>query len=216
MTNLKLSVGALLVSLSMIAAPAVANPAFESGDAGYLPGADQTVAAGTTTISGLAGGGGTSADVDLFRFGWGGGSLTIDTAGSSFDTILYLFDSNGLGLFGNDDAIGLQSSITAILSAGDYLVGISSCCSQPTSAGGAIFPQVFVGGLELPTGPGGGSPLSGWTDLGGTPFTPQAGQSSYVINFSGRTAAVDVPAPAPLALIGLGLLAIAGRRRKNA
>ena len=77
-----------------------AIPIVESGDAtDLLPG--QSVADGTTSISGSLGAGGDITD--LYAFTWVGGILTIDTIGSAFDTQLHLFDGAGFGIGENDD-----------------------------------------------------------------------------------------------------------------
>lgn len=184
----------------------------EIGDAGYLIETAQDVAGGTTQISGT-GGWSAGYDVDVFHFQWGGGGLTIDTAGSNFDTILYLFDSAGLGVAGNDDIAGTQALLTlAGLATGDYYAAISNCCIQPLSAGGKIFPLVFAGGQEHPIGPGGGQPLNGWSSTAWAGAT-----SSYLINFSFATGQLEtVPEPATLALFGLGLAGLGFSRRRKA
>jgi hypothetical protein len=51
-------------------------------------------------------------------------TVTFDTVGSSYDTVLHLYDSTLGVLACNDDTIGLQSRITATLAAGTYYVGV--------------------------------------------------------------------------------------------
>lgn len=213
----KLAAGAACILGLMVAAPASAVVVAEVGDAGDLVGTAQTVAAGTTQITGLGGRSTTGiSDVDVFEFGWGGGALTIDTGGSSFDTMLYLFDDNGFGIAGNDDAIGLQSRLTfATLAAGDYLVAISNCCVQPVALTGQIYNDFCCGGQPTPNGPGAAGSLTGWEEFGASStFTPVAGTQSYQINFSAQTTATAAE-PGTAAALGLGLLAFGLRRRRR-
>src|SRR5262245_56225076 len=90
-----------IIGLAFFVMPRAANAVVyvETGDAGDLPATSQSVGASTTQISGIG-----AAQIDMFGFSWAGGALTIDTFGSTFtDPILYLFDSGGLGIAGNDD-----------------------------------------------------------------------------------------------------------------
>lgn len=196
--------GAALLLLG--GAPASAVVIAEAGDAGQLPGSAQVLPGGTTSVSGALS---VSGDVDLYRFGWDGGAITIDTSGSTFDTQLSLFDGAGFGILHDDDSgSGLLALIDTVLAAGEYLIGISAFNNDPVSAGGNIFPAGFPGPFG-PTGPGGEQPLSGWTGGGAT--------GSYVINFSAPTAPLDgavVPEPAIASLVGVGLIlmGVMGRR----
>ncbi|MCK6551504.1 hypothetical protein L6R52_37050, partial [Myxococcota bacterium] len=74
-----------------------------------------------TTAGSCAGGG--AEDVLLWTAPRAG-EYTLDTFGSSFDTVLYVRDGacDGAELACNDDASGLQSSVTLTLAAGQVLV----------------------------------------------------------------------------------------------
>jgi MYXO-CTERM domain-containing protein len=196
-------IGALAVAIT--ASGAFAQVWAEVGDAGELVGTAQVTGGGVlTSITGAL----TTGDADMYL-------ITINTptsfsastvGGAAFDSQLFLFTSAGVGIAFNDDAGPLQSALTvgnplyASLAAGQYLLAVSGFNHDPTSAGGAIFPDSFPG-IFGPTGPGGGSPVTGWTAAGAS--------GTYTIALTGVRAA---PGPASLALIGLA--GFAARRRR--
>jgi hypothetical protein len=175
---------AALAAASLLVMAGSGWAATESGDAGDLPASAQEVS--DTSISGTIA---SSSDVDMYKVCLsGGGSFSATTVGgASFDTQLFLFDANGLGVYGNDDDIHIYGPSTlpsghalTPAAAGTYYLAISSYNNDPVSGGGIIFPGgvlEFVG----PTGPGGASPISGWT--GGT-----LDQGSYTITLTGVVA----------------------------
>ena len=105
-------------------------------------------------------------DVDLYRLLLpAGSSFSASTVGGTdVDTIIFLFDENGLGIIGNDDDVGFQSTLPAqeVTASGEFYLGLSSFNNRPVSAGGDIFPFSDF----IPTGPGSVLPLVGYTDNG--------------------------------------------------
>jgi len=190
---------ALIASLAIVSQAALATAYTEAGDAGSLPSTAQNAGSGVTSISGSTS---TNTDTeDLFKFSWDGGLFEAATNGlfgssRSFDTMLFLFDGSGNFITANDDTSGpngsLDSYISASLSAGDYLLGISGFSNDALNGSGSAF-RFGASGV-----------LTSWEGGGAV--------GSYTIGIN-RT----VPEPAPLALLALGLGAIAvGRRGKRA
>ena len=185
--------------------PAFAVPFTEVGDAGDLVATAQQLGPGTTQIDGIL----DRRDADLFGFYWGGGSLTIDTVGSTFDTQLFLFDAVGNGIWGNDDAIafaGAAAIVDPALAAGSYLIGISGFNHDPNDASGSVMFQSFPFEPQYGPNPGVG-PLAQWSGFGGG--------GDYQINFSSPVGPAPVAEPGTLALLGLGLLGLAASRRRR-
>ena len=176
-----------------------------TGDAGELLGTFQNTT-GVGAFQGIIGRLALNpAHVDLYRiYATGGAFLASTNGGASFDTQLFLFDSTGMGVIGNDDITGsnLQSSFSTTLTAGIYYIGISAFNNDPLSSGGLIFTNNFPG-VQTPTGPGAAFALSGWT--GGSAGTGFGGE--YTINIRGGDFGDSVnptPAPAGVVLFGLG------------
>ena len=207
---------ALLTSacLMFAAQGAFAIPYSEVGDSGDSIATSQ--AAGSANAGGIVGGFGGTGDVDMYSFTWGGGGLYIDSfSGFTFDTQLFLFDSAGFGVLGNDDhgsicpgvpGSGLQSclDLSGGLAAGTYYIAISAFNNDPLD--GAALPMMSCAGFTTQCLSVGG-PLAGWTGGSGTP-----GSSAYAINFT-PTAAAE---PGILMLLGIGLAGLGFARRRRA
>ncbi len=212
--NKHLLAGLTALGMTFAGASAHAITYFEAGDTGDLAGTAQAIGAADDISGGLTAG---SDDVDLYSFIWGGGVLSIDTDGSSFDTQLHLFDALGNGIAENDDGsgLGLLSAISLDLAAGTYLLGITDFNNDAVDAGGNPifgFSNTFddLAGNFI-QGPEGNGPLAGWD---GGNF---GGSGEYVINFSATTSAppTGVAEPGTLLMLGAGLLGFAATRRRK-
>lgn len=205
----------LLAVLSSLLLPLGANAAVtyvEVPDAGQTLATAQTVPGGVSIITGTV----AAGTADLFKFTWGGGAFYVNSTGSTFDSQLFLFDSTGAGILGNDDGIAYAGPAyiqAAILPAGDYYLGVSGFDFDPYSTAGIIFNSFPY---EPVYGPNNSLPLDHW-----------AGSSSggnYVINFQRITSdGTPIGDPTPtgvpdggmtLALLGMAMGGIAWARRK--
>lgn len=188
---------ALATAVAAIAvSSALAAPWAEVGDAGDLPLTANTPngVGALTSITGVAGG----SDEDMYRICLtGGGTFSASTVGSVLvDTQLFLFDSAGLGVEANDDSVGLKAVLPAgglsPTAGGVYYLALSSFNNDPVSSGGLIFPSTPFNLVHGPTGPGGGSPISGWTNNSGS------AAAAYTIALTGArfcrqdAAAIDI------------------------
>ena len=187
----------LTVLACVLAAGIIAPAAFAAswaegtsgtGDAGELPATAQRPSSslfGPTpfialdTISGTLS---SSTDRDMYRIcklpAGSASATTVGTPGTLSDTQLFLFNGSGLGVRANDDSVGLRSTLPSeVLGWGVYYLAVSTFDSDPVSVGGLIFPSTPFTGVFGPTGPGGGSPISGWQGLVGT--------GTYTISLTG-------------------------------
>lgn len=189
----------------------------ETEDAGETLGTAQDASdfAMLQSISGMLSG--FDDPADLFKISLVGGQpfFASTVGGADFDTQLFLFDSEGFGVYSNNDAGGtLQSTLPADSpftpsESGTYYLGISGFDYSPVNADGEnIFPSLFdfpidvpaediLSGVYGPSGPGGDAPLEGFD---GAILT---GGGSYTISLSQPSAAVPEPTSL-LALLAVG------------
>lgn len=210
--NLKIT--AMSVLLLTVAGQAQAATFTEVMDAGETLGTAQIMPAGGMPLDSISGA--LSSDLftpgndfaDLFQIfitGTQPFSATTATSGTSFDTQLFLFDQNGIGIFGNDDVSSTipQSTLPAtFLQAGTYYLGISGFDYDPVSANGAIFP-IFADSTQVvfPTGPGASASLTG--------FEVAATETGdYTIELTGAATAVPEPS-STLGMLVLGAWGVA-------
>lgn len=220
---------ALFGSLLILATPALAGPDWiEDGDAGSSVGdaQDTTEVGRVNTIAGTLGGGDQE---DVYR-------LIIEDAddihspvdfglmpGSdpSFNPSLWLFDSAGFGVLGNDDDPifgGIDArlitpstdGVTLLLPPGEYYLAVTESGNVPLSfrefgrGGSGVFEEIFsfVDAFEVsgPDGAGADNPLAAWSGGAGS---------------SGNYGIIITPAPSTLAVISFAGLSVT-RRRRNA
>ncbi len=213
-----------IVATLVFASTAVAAPFTEIGDAGDLPPTAQVVE-GFGPLDSITGTLFNVDDADMYEvFVTGGGTFSATTnpvvdpvAGADFDTQLFLFDSDGFGVYANDDdpaAPAFESTLPASdlltpVDPGVYLLLVTAFDYDPMSVGGEIFTD-FPADFELvvgPDGPGGASPIIGYDGSGDI--------GNYTIALAGAEFVDPVPEPATLLLFASGMVAMGSARRRN-
>lgn len=147
------------------------------------------------------------------------GNFSIRPVFADFNVVLYLFNitvnGEGYGLLGNDDesptsslpkltAFSTDGTGVQVSVPGDYVLAVTGRGRTPVSRSGAIFNLASPTEISGPDGPGGFNPLMDWTGVGETG------------HYSFQMVATDfpaVPAPAGLAVLAAGGLALGRRRR---
>ena len=197
------SIFILLISVSAMlffSQQAMAFTWTEVDDAGELPSTAQSTA-GDGPLEFITGSLESPTDVDMYViFITGGGNFSATTVGWTMDvdTQLTLFDASGSGIYSNDDAATgtRQSTLPAFnpltpTTPGIYYLAISDWDYDPVSDEGYIFPHPDSIGSDTdvngPTGPGGGSPITGWDGIS------TLGGGSYTIALTGATAVARLP-----------------------
>jgi len=181
----------------------------EVGDAGDLPGTAQSsegVEPFGTPLDAITGEITDGFDNDMFKIHISDPanfSATTTNGGTTVpDTMLYLFDENGLGVLANDDT-DATTNFTSTLSAGSltgnpagvYYIAVSVLFNSPLSSSGDIFDQLELVATTLTisaNGAGAGAPINAWDNA---PFA-FTGPEDYQIDLTGATFVSDVP-PVP-------------------
>jgi hypothetical protein len=187
----------------------------EIGDAGDLRAtANDMGAAPVTTIMGSFT---DASDADVYRICLTNGtSFSATTVGATtLDTQMFLFDSQGYGIYANDDSGGTRGSLLPAQhrfsprAGGEYFLGISSFNRDPQSSQGEIFQDnfsrmLYPDAIVDAQGFGAAEPLSGWAGRASGP------PGTYRITLTGTKACdstpptVDLRAPADGARVKQG------------
>lgn len=164
----------------------------------------------------------TGIDADVFKIWLTGGmtftASTFSFTSNFFDTVLYLFDSTGLGIYANDDdplsppqsTLGPSSLALTPSSSGIYYLAISGFGVFPESSGGYIFPisnGLLDPGVIGPTGSGGLLPLSVWSGV-----SSEFGNYSIALTGAEFLPSAAIPEPVTFSLFAAGLV-VAGLLR---
>ena len=175
------------------------NPTYnEDGDAGELP-STAAVAVGLGPINRIRGTI-TTGDTDMYK-------ITIcdpdqfyasAVGGTTFDTQLFLFDLQGMGIACNDDtpagflgAGTLQSTLAGAPAAGDYYIAIAPWDRDPLdNTGQELFLDQPFNVQHTADGPGGANQLDSWAGAA-------APTGAYTITFLGACFVTDTPPACP-------------------
>jgi Bacterial Ig-like domain (group 3) len=197
---------AVIAVLALALAPG-AFAASELGDAGELRETANDMGAGPVTE--IQGSFTDAADVDLYRVCLSDGeSFSASTIGATtLDTQIFLLDSQGYGIYANDDSSGSRGSLLPARhrfsprAGGEFFLGLSAFNRDPQSSQGEIFPNsfnrtIYPDSIVDAAGFGGREPLAGWAGRASGP------PGTYRITLTGTTGcdstppAVDLRAPA--------------------
>jgi hypothetical protein len=195
---------AVIAVLALALAPG-AFAANEVGDAGDLRVTANDM--GGSAVTQINGSFTDAMDADVYRICLTDGvSFSASSVGantpSSLDTQMFIFDSQGYGVYANDDWNGARGSMLPAQhrfsprAGGEYFLGISSYNRDPQSSQGEIFQDnfsrwAFPDGVIYANGFGASETLSGWN--GRAP----GGPGLYRITLTGTTSCVPPDTTAP-------------------
>lgn len=232
----RIRIAGLLFAVLVCPAEAWAGPIWPEGAAGRLPATAEPVTVPFTRITGTLSGtflrGVESGDFeDMYQIrildepqcggkGFSASTEWMVTPGGAndFNTQLWLFDANGFGLLGNDDAApGVPQSYISFPATditlqpfpgpGIYYLAISGFNDDPLSFGGPIFNQANPTEISGPDGPGGLFQINNWTSNGSSAI----GKYDILLQ-----CAAPVPEPTVSAVLLLSLVVVSRRPRTMA
>jgi hypothetical protein len=190
----RITVFAVITAIALAIVPG-AFAAVEQGDAGDLRATANDF--GDSALTTIWGSFTDASDADVYRFCLAdGGSFSASTVGATtLDTQMFLFDSQGYGIYANDDRNGSRGSTLPAQhrfspsAGGEYFLAISSYNRDPQSSQGEIFQDnfnrfLYPDGVLDANGFGAAETLIGWN--GRAP----GGPGLYRITLTGTTACV--------------------------
>ncbi|MCW5764932.1 MAG: hypothetical protein KIT68_03025 [Phycisphaeraceae bacterium] len=148
------------------------------GDASEFPDlAQRPVGAGELRL--IRGALDNGSDADMYVIGICDVSTFSATTvgGVTFDTQLFLFNSDGTGVMHNDDSTGTASTIDnsggLVAATGNFLLAVTAYNRDPFDAfAQLIWNNTPFTGIRAPDGPGAANPVASWTGTGSTgPYT---------------------------------------------
>ena len=195
---IRTAASAVIAVLALALAPG-AFAASETGDAGELRSSANDMGAGQ--VAEIQGRFDDSADVDVYRLCLSdGASFSASTLGATtVDTQMFLFDSQGYGVYANDDAAGSRGSLLPARhrfsprAGGEFFLGISVYNRDPQSSLGDIFlgsfsRTIYPDSVIDANGFGASEPLIDWAGRASGPA------GAYKITLTGTTGC-DTAAP---------------------
>ena len=241
-----------MFKFAMAAALITCAPAFgrgpewvEQGDAGSLPNGSQVVSGSGALgkISGALEGAltitGEADFVDMYLIyiddprNFSATTTFLGGGSAQFDSQLWLFKVDGLGLLGNDDTFipgppgdsdgEIVSGSTLgpaatdrtgliITEPGLYLLAISNKFMVPESPGGLICSFDSTIEISGPDGQGGTQAISGWHNTGLNLSAPLGSTGAYSIGLTGTSL---VPAPSGAIAMLIGAIGLRRRARRT-
>ena len=214
--------------MSLLINPAHAVDWIEAGDAGQLVSTAQEPT-GDGRLRNIYGTISTNNDVDLYRIYVSNPttfSAAVNSVSGDLDSGLVLFNEAGYALYGNDDAMlgtrnaGLPADhVNGPQAPGWYNLAVFALGTPPVSGDGFtpehyMFPNVSSPYTQIltATGPGGASPLTGWTPVDNMVTLNE----EYRLRLAGvQVAPIPEPETYAMLLAGLGLIGTMVRRRKG-
>ncbi|HZN38146.1 MAG TPA: DVUA0089 family protein [Planctomycetota bacterium] len=141
----------------------------EVGDAGSLPTSAQVPIGPPVPLLTIAGVVAGDADMYLIEINAPGAFSATTVGGAAFDTQLFLFEQDGLGVTFNDDSVGLLSTLTAafVTRPGRYYLAISAYDHDANAKGAPIWLDVPFAVERAPDGPSRKEAVDAWAGAGG-------------------------------------------------